>query len=29
MELIDNKIKKIGINRESFIKMVVAERVGA
>jgi len=28
IEIIDNKIKEIGVNREAFIKMIVAQQLG-
>ena len=28
IQILDKKVKEIGINREAFIKMIVAERLG-
>jgi hypothetical protein len=28
MKMLDHKVKEIGVNREAFIKMIVAERLG-
>lgn len=28
IEIIDNKIKEIGVNREAFIKMILAQQLG-